>query len=86
MFARHEFRARRANMNCMWPHPLASAQSPDPGVPMLGTVLPEGGVELVEGGGVLLLIWGLRWGPRSWAVNPGLGQFPRLMTPPSPGV
>lgn len=32
---------------------------------MLGTVLPEGGVELVEGGGVLLLIWGLRWGPRS---------------------
>lgn len=32
----------------MWPHPLASAQSPDPRVPVLGTVLPGGGVELVD--------------------------------------
>ena len=35
-------------MSYIWPHPLVSAQSPDPGVPMLGTVLPGDGVELVD--------------------------------------
>ena len=41
-------------MSCPGPHSWAPAWSPDPGVPLLGTVLPEDWVELVGWRSVLL--------------------------------